>query len=99
MVARNTCLALGLLGAAGVLAACAWWAALFPVVVANTGLSFGQAIPCIASSSDICVLEASLCGGRHLLGIRHYSPTLFWLGTALLSASLLAGSVLPERRR
>jgi hypothetical protein len=94
---RSACSWLGWLGAAVIVTAFAWWTALFPTVMANTGLSFRQALPCLASTSDLCVLETALCGGRHLFGISHYSPMLFWCGTALLSASLFAASLLPER--
>ena len=46
-----------------------------------------------------CELETTLCGARHLFGISFYSPTLFWCGAALLSASLFVGSILPQARR
>jgi hypothetical protein len=90
---------LGLLGISTVGAALTWWVILFPTVVANTVLSFVEAIPCIASNSDLCLLETHLCGGHHLFGIRHYSPSLFWCGIALLSASLFAANMLPSASR
>jgi len=90
---------LGWLGAIAIATAFAWWGVLFPSVVANTGLTFGEAAPCVASNSQLCELETALCGARHLFGITSYSPTLFWCGAALLSASLLAGSLLPQARR
>lgn len=96
---RRACAALGWLGGIAVATAFAWWAALFASVVANTGLTFGEAVPCVASYSQLCELETALCGARHLFGIASYSPTLLWCGAALLSASLLAGSVLPQTRR
>ncbi len=96
---RRACAGLGWLGAIGIVAACAWWALLFPMVVANTGLGFGDALPCIASNSQLCELETTLCGARHLFGVKSYSPTLFWCGAALLSASLLACNILPQARR
>jgi hypothetical protein len=77
------------LGVAGLVAACAWWAILFPGVMLNTGLGLGQALPCIASDSGMCVLAMSLCGARHLFGIHHYTPQLFWIGTIALSLGLM----------
>jgi hypothetical protein len=77
------------LGAAALVAACAWWAILFPGVMLNTGLGLGQALPCIASDSGMCILAMSLCGARHLFGIHHYSPLLFWIGTIALSLGLM----------
>jgi hypothetical protein len=96
---RLACTGLGWLGVIAIATAFAWWALLFPSVVANTGLTFGEAVPCVASRSQLCELETALCGARHLFGITSYSPTLFWCGAALLSTSLLAGSILPQTRR
>jgi hypothetical protein len=96
---RRACAGLGWLGGIAIATAFAWWAILFPSVVANTGLTFSEAVPCVASNSQLCQLETALCGARHLFGITSYSPTLFWCGVALLSASLLAGSTLPQTRR
>lgn len=96
---RLACAGLGWLGGIVIATAFAWWAMLFPSVVANTGLTFGEAVPCVVSNSQLCELETMLCGARHLFGITHYSPTLFWCGAALLSASLLAGCILPQTRR
>jgi hypothetical protein len=90
---------LGSIGLVVVGAAIAWWVLLFPTVVENTGLTLGQALPCIASNSDICSLAMAICGGNHLLGIKHYSPDLFWVGAVLFSLSLIASSVLPQARR
>jgi hypothetical protein len=96
---RLACAALGWLGGFVIAVAFAWWAALFPSVVANTGLTFLEAVPCVVSNSQLCELELALCGAPHLFGITTYSPALFWCGVALLSASLLAGCILPETRR
>jgi hypothetical protein len=90
---------LALFGAATIAVAIGWWAILFPAVVENTGLSLSEALPCIASRSDICSLAMALCGARHLFGIREYSPSLFWAGIALLSASLLVASRPAGKRR
>ena len=95
VVARFTGrLATGLaaLGVVAVAAAIAWWALLFPTVVDNTGLTWREAMPCIASNSDICSLAMALCGAHHLFGIEHYSPSLFWAGIFFLGASLLVTS-------
>lgn len=83
---------LGLFGALAIAAAVTWWAILFPTVVDNTGLTLGEALPCIASNSELCSLAMALCGAHHLFGIQHYSPGLFWAGIVLLSASLLLAS-------
>ena len=96
---RLACAGLGWLGGFAIGTALAWWAVLFPSVVANTGLTFGEAVPCVASTSQLCELETKLCGVRHLFGITSYSPTLFWCGAALLSASLLVGCILPQTPR
>jgi hypothetical protein len=96
---RLACSGLGWLGGTVIATAFAWWAVLFPSVVANTGLTFGEAVPCVVSNSQVCELETALCGARHLFGITSYSPTLFWYGAALLCASLLAGCILPQTRR
>ena len=47
--------------AVAIATAFAWWAVLFPSVVANTGLTFGEAVPCVASNSQLCELETALC--------------------------------------
>jgi NitT/TauT family transport system permease protein len=96
---RLACTALGWLGGIVIATAFAWWAVLFPSVVANTGLTFGQAVPCVVSGSQLCELETALCGAHHLFGITSYSPRLFWCGVALLCAKLLAGCILPQTRR
>ena len=47
--------------AVAIATAFAWWAVLFPSVVAKTGLTFGEAVPCVASNSQLCELETALC--------------------------------------
>ena len=90
---------LGAAGTAAIGAAIGWWFILFPTVVENTGLTLGQALPCVASNSDVCTLAMAICGGNHLFGVRHYSPNLFWVGAILISASLLAQALRPQVRR
>jgi len=97
--ARAVCALLGGLGGIIVATAFAWWAVLFPSVVANTGLTFIEAVPCAVSSSQLCKLATALCGVPHLFGITSYSPVLFWCGVALLSASLLVGCIVPQTQR
>ncbi len=80
---------LGVFGTAAMVTAIVWWAILFPTVVENAGLTLGEALPCIASNSEICSLAMALCGAQHLFGIKQYLPGLFWAGTILLSVSLL----------
>jgi hypothetical protein len=96
---RLICAGFGWLGGSAIATAFAWWAMLFPSVMANTGLTFSEAMPCVASNSQLCELEMALCGARHLFGITSYSPALFWCGAVLLSASLFAGSILPQSWR
>ncbi|NEU98330.1 hypothetical protein [Bradyrhizobium uaiense] len=84
---------LRMIGAVAIIAAIGWWAMLFPGVIDNTGLTFKEAFPCIALSSGSCLLQSAICGGRHLFGIQHYSPDLFWCGVAVASASLLITNV------
>ena len=79
-------------GVAAVAAAIGWWAILFPIVVDNTGLTWSEALPCIASNSDMCSLAMALCGAHHLFGIQQYSPSLFWAGILFLGSSLLVTS-------
>lgn len=83
---------LAALGVVAVVAAIGWWAVLFPTVVDNTGLAWSEALPSIASNSDICSLAMALCGAHHLFGIQQYSPSLFWAGILFLGASLLVTS-------
>jgi hypothetical protein len=100
VLTRHTTLAtIGWVGGVALALAIAWWSLLYPTVVANTGLGFAEALPCIASASDLCLLAAAQCGGSHLFGIAHYSPTLFWCGVGLLGTSLLALSMLPPSHR
>jgi hypothetical protein len=89
---------LGLAGTVIISAAVAWWGILFPTVLENTGLSLGQALPCVASNSDVCSLAMATCGADHIFGIRHYSPNLFWVGAVLLCSSLALQGLLPSTR-
>jgi len=90
---------LGWVGGIAILAAFAWWAVQFTGIAANTGLTFSEAVPCVVSSSQLCELATALCGARHLFGINHYSPAMFWCGAALLCASLLLSGMPPRTRR
>ncbi|HWA42104.1 MAG TPA: hypothetical protein VHA10_02770 [Hypericibacter adhaerens] len=79
------------LGLAALLAATGWWWLIFRQVIEYGYLTFGGAAACIVNKTDICELVMSLCGARHPFGVARYSPALFWLGLAILSASLIAG--------
>ncbi len=85
-------IALGLLA---LFTAAAWWWVVYSQVVGSAALSVGEAAPCLVGTSDLCSLAQALCRGDHLLGIRRYSPDLFWIGIAATSL----GALLPARRR
>ena len=90
---------LGWAGGIAIVGALTWWAVLFPGIAGNTGLTFAEAMPCVVSDSQLCQLATALCGARHLFGINHYSPTLFWCGAALLCVRLVLGGIPPRMRR
>lgn len=85
-------IALGLLT---LVTAAAWWWVVYSQVVGSAALSVGEAAPCLIGTSDLCSLAQALCRGDHFLGIRRYSPDLFWIGIAATSL----GALLPVRRR
>ncbi len=78
---------LGLLGAAALVIAGAWWWLVFRQVIDNGYMSLGGAMLCAGTSSAACDLAMALCGAKHPFGIETYSANLFWLALA----SLLAG--------
>lgn len=82
---------LGLLGAAALVIAGAWWWLVFRQVIDNGYMSFGGAVLCAGTSSAACDLAMALCGAEHPFGIDTYSASLFWLALASLLAGL-AGS-------
>jgi hypothetical protein len=78
---------LALAAATPLVAAILWWWVVFRQVVSDGYISFGRAVPCIVASSSRCTLAQALCSGQHLLGIRHYDVTLFWIGVGIASAA------------
>jgi hypothetical protein len=69
------------------LAAVGWWWVVFHQVVLAGYITMSRALPCMAGSSARCALAQALCGGKHVLGIRHYDATLFWIGVGIASAA------------
>ena len=66
-----------------------WWGIVFQQQLAKGIISPGQALQCTAFSSSLCDLAMALCQGTHFLGIKYYSPELFWIGLALTLVSLV----------
>ena len=77
----------------------AWWAVLFPGIVANTGLTFAEAVPCVVSNSQLCELATALCGARHWFGINSLFANVVLVRCGVVCASLLLGGILPRTRR
>jgi hypothetical protein len=57
-------------------------------VLAYGYLSWRDAGACPVGNSDICTLAKALCLGAHPRLIIAYWSSAFWIGTAVLSASL-----------
>src|ERR1700693_5647396 len=72
--------------AAPLLAAVGWWWVVFHQVVLAGYITMSRALPCMAGGSARCTLAQALCSGEHVLGIRHYDATLFWIGVNIASA-------------
>lgn len=83
---------LGVLGAAALVIAGAWWWLVFRQVIDNGYMSLGGAVLCAGTSSAACDLAMALCGAKHPFGIEVYSANLFWLALASLLASLSASA-------
>jgi hypothetical protein len=77
-------LIMGVLGVALISVAAAWWWLVFRQVIENGYLSLGDSAYCAGLNSTICDLAMSLCKSEHFLGIKWYSPSLLWLGTAIV---------------
>src|SRR5271165_7292022 len=69
------------------LAAVGWWWVVFHQVVLAGYITMSRALPCMAGGSARCALAQALCSGEHVLGIRHYDATLFWIGVSIASAA------------
>lgn len=92
----GTVAALGLLA---VVAALAWWAVVFGIVVNAGALSLREAGLCLVESSGLCQAIATLCTQDHPLGIRVYSPALLLVGTGMAGGGLLGIGLLALRDR
>ena len=86
---RGTTGALLSIGGAIFLAALAWWWVTYGEAVAYGYLSWREAGACLVGNSDICTLAKALCLGAHPRLIIAYWSSAFWIGMAVLSASLL----------
>jgi hypothetical protein len=82
------------LGALVLVTSAAWWWITYGDVIRYNYISAGEAGVCLLGDSDICRLARSLCRGAHPVSIAAYSAATFWIGLAVLSASLMA----PGRR-
>jgi hypothetical protein len=71
--------------AAPLLAAVGWWWVVFHQLILAGYITLSRALPCMAGGSARCALAQALCSGEHLLGIRHYDATLFWIGVSIAS--------------
>jgi hypothetical protein len=69
------------------LAAAGWWWVVFHQIVLAGYITMSGALPCMAGGSARCALAQALCSGEHVLGIRHYDATLFWIGVSIASAA------------
>ena len=92
-------LALITLGGATIAAALVWWWATFSTFVHYGNLSWSDAGRCLVRDSDICALAKVLCLSAHPRAFFAYWTGAFWVGVAILSASLwTAQSGRPRRR-
>ena len=82
-------LALVMLGGATIAAALVWWWATFGAFVGYGYLSWPDAGRCLVRDSDICTLAKVLCLGAHPRVFFAYWTGAFWVGVAILSASVL----------
>jgi hypothetical protein len=74
-------------GVALLLLAVGWWWVVFRQVMLAGYITTARALPCIAGESARCALAEALCGGQHILGIRRYDATLFWIGVGFVAAA------------
>ncbi|RVL88346.1 hypothetical protein [Sinorhizobium meliloti] len=96
MSSRRTYQVVFVAGAVVALLALGWWWLIFSKLVENDYLTVGQAVTCIAGTSDLCALAQALCTNDHLYGIRWYAPEAFWAAAAILIAGVLL-SARPSR--
>lgn len=95
-------LSLRWLEAAGIaltLAAVVWWAVVYAQVMSNTGFPIERTLLCLLQTSDRCSLAMSLCKTWHLLGIKRYTPELFWTGATVSCLALLLGGFMQNPKR
>jgi hypothetical protein len=87
------------LGGATIAAALVWWWATFSTFIDYGNLSWSDAGRCLVRDSDICALAKVLCLSAHPRVFFAYWTNAFWVGVAILSASLwTAQSGRPPRR-
>jgi hypothetical protein len=86
---RWTTPALLSIGGAILLAALVWWWITYGEVVNYGYLSWREAGACLVGNSDICALAKALCFGAHPRLMITYWSSSFWIGLAVLAASLL----------
>ncbi|MCM2397052.1 hypothetical protein NBH19_13320 [Rhizobium sp. S95] len=82
-------LLLAFLGSVVTALALGWWWLIFGKVVEGGYITYAQAAPCLAGTSDLCRLAEALCTNDHFFGVRWYAPEALWVGAALLAAALL----------
>jgi hypothetical protein len=81
-------LVLAALGGATIAAALVWWWTSFGAMVGYGYLSWSEAGRCLVRDSDLCALATKLCLGAHPRVFIAYWASAFWIGVAILSASL-----------
>jgi hypothetical protein len=56
---------------------------LFHQLILAGYITQSRALPCMAGGSARCALAQALGSGEHVLGIRHYDATLFWIAVSI----------------
>jgi hypothetical protein len=72
------------MGVAALAAALAWWGLIYGLMIEAGVLTLSEASWCMGDTSGLCRALATLCTQDHPLGLKVYSPELFWLALALL---------------
>lgn len=81
------------IGVAVIVAALAWWALVYGIVVNAGVLSLREAGHCLVDSSGLCQAIAVLCARDHPFGLGAYAPELLWTGLGLTGSGLILTAV------
>ncbi|BAS00753.1 hypothetical protein [Blastochloris viridis] len=63
-----------------------WWGLIFGLMIEAGVLTVREAGWCMGDTSGLCRALATLCTADHPLGLKTYSPELFWASLCLLAA-------------